>query len=194
MPNGSLQVYAAIAGQSAPLAGVTVSVFDEGGSLLARAVTGADGSAPELTLAAPDRALSLDAANTAARPYAVYALTAEKAGWQARGIAGVQVFDGQQTVARLEFLPADAALAAVQPPPVTIPEHALFAGTGGSAPAPAAAADPRVLSEVVIPRRITVHLGAPSSSARNVTVPFQEYIANVASSEVYPTWEGYRNS
>lgn len=40
-----------------------------------------------------------------------------------------------------------------------------------------------------IPRQITVHLGAPDSYAANVTVPFNEYVKNVASSEVYPTWE-----
>ena len=40
-----------------------------------------------------------------------------------------------------------------------------------------------------IPDRITVHLGAPDdSSAQNVTVPFVNYIQNVASSEIYPTW------
>ena len=39
-----------------------------------------------------------------------------------------------------------------------------------------------------IPETVTVHLGAPSSSAENVTLPFYEYIANVASSEIYPTW------
>ena len=39
-----------------------------------------------------------------------------------------------------------------------------------------------------IPEYITVHLGSPDSSAPNVTVPFVDYIANVASSEIYPTW------
>ncbi len=39
-----------------------------------------------------------------------------------------------------------------------------------------------------IPESITVHLGSPDSSAPNVTVPFSDYIKNVASSEVYPTW------
>ena len=43
--------------------------------------------------------------------------------------------------------------------------------------------------EPYIPRTITVHLGAPSdTSAENVTVPFPDYIKNVASSEIYPTW------
>lgn len=39
-----------------------------------------------------------------------------------------------------------------------------------------------------IPETITVHLGAPDSPAENVTVPFTEYVKNVASSEIYPTW------
>lgn len=40
-----------------------------------------------------------------------------------------------------------------------------------------------------IPQTITVHLGAPSSYAANVTVPFADYVKNVASSEIYPTWD-----
>lgn len=40
-----------------------------------------------------------------------------------------------------------------------------------------------------VPQRITVHLGAPSSDAANVTVSFSDYVKNVASSEIYPTWE-----
>ena len=40
----------------------------------------------------------------------------------------------------------------------------------------------------IIPTMIRVHLGAPDASARNITVPFTEYIKNVASSEIYPNW------
>ncbi len=40
----------------------------------------------------------------------------------------------------------------------------------------------------VIPETITVHLGPPNSDAPNVTVSFPDYIKNVASSEIYPTW------
>lgn len=40
-----------------------------------------------------------------------------------------------------------------------------------------------------IPESITVHLGSPNSSAENVTVSFSDYVKNVLSSEVYPTWE-----
>ena len=40
----------------------------------------------------------------------------------------------------------------------------------------------------IVPNRITVHLGAPSESVRDITIPFTDYISNVASSELYPTW------
>lgn len=40
-----------------------------------------------------------------------------------------------------------------------------------------------------VPQNITVHLGTPSSNAANVTLPFADYVKNVASSEIYPTWD-----
>ena len=40
----------------------------------------------------------------------------------------------------------------------------------------------------IVPEFITVHLGKPNTAARNVRVPFAQYIKNVASSEIYPTW------
>lgn len=41
----------------------------------------------------------------------------------------------------------------------------------------------------VVPSTITVHLGLPDEEAENVTVSFPDYVKNVASSEIYPTWE-----
>lgn len=40
-----------------------------------------------------------------------------------------------------------------------------------------------------VPQEITVHLGPPSSNTANVTLPFSDYVKNVASSEIYPTWD-----
>lgn len=40
----------------------------------------------------------------------------------------------------------------------------------------------------IIPTMITVHLGKPDEAAKNITVPFREYIKNVASSELYSNW------
>ncbi len=48
---------------------------------------------------------------------------------------------------------------------------------------------PEITVTPYIPQNITVHLGSPSSNAPNVTVPFIDYVKNVASSEIYPTWD-----
>ncbi len=40
-----------------------------------------------------------------------------------------------------------------------------------------------------IPKTITVHMGPPDQWAENITVNFPDYVKNVASSEIYPTWE-----
>ena len=170
MSKGSILIYTSAAGQAAPLPGVTLTVTDAGGSVRARLVTDADGFAEAADLPAPDAAYSLDAANTTVQPYALYRIEAALDGWQPLVLNGVQVFDAQQTVARL-------------------PPHTLFAGNGGSGPAPEGLLPGSVLSRIVVPKKITVHLGKPSANVRNVTVSFQSYIANVASSEVYPTWD-----
>ena len=44
------------------------------------------------------------------------------------------------------------------------------------------------VGEPYIPSTITVHLGRPDEAAENVTVSFPDYVKNVVSSEIYPTW------
>ena len=101
MPTGSIQVYASVAGQAAPLAGVQVAVLDESGVTVARLTTDEAGAAEATNLPAPNASYSLQETNTTVRPYAVYRLRADASGWQSQILDGVQVFDGQQTVARL---------------------------------------------------------------------------------------------
>ena len=40
----------------------------------------------------------------------------------------------------------------------------------------------------IVPNNITVHLGSPDEAVKNITIPFTDYISNVASNELYPTW------
>ena len=40
-----------------------------------------------------------------------------------------------------------------------------------------------------VPQQITVHLGPPDAFTENVTVSFSDYVKNVASSEIFPTWD-----
>ena len=186
MATGILRIQAFAARQSAPVEGVTVNIVGDG--FTAARMTDAEGNAADVTLTAPDCALSLEEDNTTRLPYAVCSLTASKAGYRTVRIQGIQVFAGQVTLAQPEMIPETEEGRDVENPPIVIPPHPLFAGGGGSGRAPADPCAPRVLDRVIIPKNITVHLGKPAASARNVTVSFRRYIANVASSEVYPTW------
>ena len=40
----------------------------------------------------------------------------------------------------------------------------------------------------IVPNNITVHLGKPDEAVKNITISFTDYISNVASNELYPTW------
>ena len=186
MATGILRIQAFAARQSSPVEGVTVNITGDG--FTASRTTDDEGNAADVVLTTPDCALSLDEDNTTRRPYAVCSLTAFKTGYRTVRIEGIQVFAGQVTLAQPEMIPETEEGRDVANPPVVIPTHALFAGDGGSGTAPTDECVPRVLDRVIIPKNITVHLGKPAASAQNVTVSFRNYIANVASSEVYPTW------
>lgn len=188
---GILRLQAFGARQSSPMEGVVFTV--QGDGFTVQHTTDAEGNAPDVTIDTPACTYSLDEANTTVRPYAVCSLTAAKAGYRTVRIEGVQVFPGQVTLAQPELIPDTEEGRDIPEAPVVIPTHALFAGYGGSGAQPVENCTPRVLDKVIIPKNITVHLGKPAASARNVTVSFRDYIANVASSEVYPTWADENN-
>ena len=182
---GTLRIQTFAARQSAPMEGVTVAVQGDGFTL--HCITDATGSAADIPVEAPACTLSLDEDNTI-RPYAVVSLTAAKSGYRTVRIEGIQIFAGQITLAQPAMIPVTEEGKDTPDAPIVIPPHPLFAGSGGSGAQPVENCTPRVLDKVIIPKNITVHLGKPAASARNVTVSFRDYIANVASSEVYPTW------
>ena len=187
---GTLRIQAFGARQSSPIEGVSITVAGDGFTV--QRVTDAEGNAADLAIEAPSCTLSLQEDNTT-RPYAVVSLTAAKQGYRTVRIEGVQIFAGQVTLAQPEMIPETEEGRDIASPPIVIPPHSLFSGDGGSGPQPVENCEPRVLSRVIIPKNITVHLGKPAASARNVTVSFRDYIANVASSEVYPTWADENN-
>ena len=187
MANGILRIQSFGARQSTPVPQVTVVIT--GPDFETTLITDDEGNAADLEIAAPACRYSLDENNTTVTPYSTVNLYAYREGYRPVEIQGVQIFAGQVTLAALEMIPAEGDVQPIADDPVIIPVHSLFAGTGGSGPAPAELCEGDwVLNQVVIPTNITVHLGKPAASARNVTVSFRDYIANVASSEVYPTW------
>jgi len=187
MANGILRIQSFAAQRSGPVQGVTVVVT--GANFETTRITDSAGNAADLIVAAPSRRYSLNETNTTVLPYSTVDLYAYREGYRPVEIRGIQIFDGQVTLAPLEMIPAVDGVLPAADQPVIIPTHPLFAGGGGSGPAPVELCDGEwVLEQVVIPKTITVHLGRPAAAAQNVTVSFRDYIANVASSEVYPTW------
>ena len=187
---GILRIQAFGARQSSPIEGVLVTV--SGNGFTSQRITDETGTAADLSIEAPSCALSLQEDNTI-RPYAVVSLTAAKSGYRTVRIEGIQIFAGQITLAQPAMIPVTEEGKDIPNAPIVIPPHPLFAGSGGSGAQPVENCTPRVLDKVIIPKNITVHLGKPAASARNVTVSFRDYIANVASSEVYPTWADENN-
>lgn len=196
MSTGILRIQTFTARQAGALPGVAVTVTGDG--FTQSFVTDQEGNAPDFLLPAPDVSLSFDQGNTTRQPYALVDITARLEGWQTLVLRGVQIFDGQVTLAPLEFAPSAAPgtfspqeRESIDRVEVEIPPHPLFAGSGSSGWAPVVENDDWVLNRVIIPKNITVHLGKPSANVSNVTVPFVDYISNVASGEIYPTWAGH---
>lgn len=194
MSNGILRVQTYAARQSAPVPNVRIRIqnADDTSAQVVEVYTDDEGNARDIELSAPPAALSLDE-DAVQRPYSVWNLTADKEGYQTVTLDGLQVFAGQVSLAQLEMRPMQR-LGAPAPLPDTfeVPPHALYRPEGVPSTAPVQLCEPApaVLTAPIIPETITVHLGRPAASAQNVTVSFRKYIANVASSEVYPTWVG----
>ena len=129
--------------------------------------------------------LSLREDNTI-RPMPFVDLTAARRGARTVRIQGVQIFAGRVTLAQPEMIPETEEDRDVVNPPHSHPEHSLFTGDGGLAADPIENYVPRVLDRVIIPKNIPRCIWASLRHPPCVTVSFRDYIANVASSEVYP--------
>lgn len=152
-------------------------------------VTDEDGYSQAVLVDTPNKSLSLDKQNTEI-PYATYDIVAEAKGFLPFEMYGVEVFSGETSLVTINFLPAtNSGLYRSASAPFDIEPHGLFDDSGGSGLPPISECPTlKVLQVPIIPRLITVHLDKPNVAARNVEVSFRDYIKNVASSEVYPTW------
>jgi peptidoglycan hydrolase-like protein with peptidoglycan-binding domain len=101
----------------------------------------------------------------------------------------VQIFDGETTVLPVNMEAAPPGLSGADQefiiPPSTLITQSEWEQNGP----PEEQRRARMLREVIIPTYIVVHLGSPSNTeAENLRVNFTDYIKNVASHELYPTW------
>ncbi len=201
MPTGKLIFVLRTATEALPING-SVTVTDESGNTVYYEflTAASSGISREATLETPPKSLSLDSEDTI-RPYSIYKITVRAEGNYRMEIYGVQMFEDSDTHLPIDLVPLPSGISSPDDAEIIIiriPEH-ILRSVLPQAPTPpeaeqivSASADaiPAVTigEGVFIPETVTVHLGAPDEAAANVTVGFIDYIKNVASSEIYPTW------
>lgn len=153
-----------------------------------------DGKTRALSLYTYDKYLS-EEPDASIKPYKTYDAIIVSNNYQSKYIKGIPIFAGITSVQKVQMAPKGRGIDSIDF--INIPPNALtldsellqieedfnsyynnYNNQDGA----------KILREVVIPEYITVHLGSPTSYAQNVTVSFTDYIKNVASSEIYPTW------
>lgn len=186
MARGSLIVEVTYGEGALPVPGIQVRIYSDEQNYDAIFYTNEEGKTPEVVLEAPSIEYSLEEDNTQ-MPYATYDVEIRQDGTVMNHISGVQVFGNITSLQQIDLNPIVSF--SVEGNEINIPKHTLLAGNGGSGhQEPVADIMQFVLAYPIIPRYMRVHLGRPGSNARIVTVPFADYIKNVASSEIYPTW------
>lgn len=124
------------------------------------------------------------------QPYSEYNILIKAPGFAPVSVNGAELFSGQTSIQSIRLIPlVEGGNARV----VIIPPNVLFGNFPPKIPEseikPVTSNNEIVLNEVVVPETIVVHDGIPSdTTATNYYVPFIDYIKNVASSEIYPTW------
>ncbi|MCL2081074.1 MAG: peptidoglycan-binding protein [Oscillospiraceae bacterium] len=215
MGKGKLKVTLYLGDEARPVGNVKVLIKNPvSGDTLYELTADENGVTPSVELDAPDRENSLDPYGSMPRSGRYDVHVPPQKGYKHVIVHGVDIFDGETSILPVQMHPAiegdtraentdeyfipekhgaDEDNGRGQPrrntargraplpdPPETAP---LTAAAGFAVPAASITAN-----DVAIPTHITVHLGSPNAYARNVRVPFADYIKNVASSEIFPTW------
>ena len=190
MGKGTLIIQARTAEDALPLSGVRVRISDHQGRVLYNLITDESGETEQITLEAVDQETSLNPDYTGT-PYTTYNLEAEKEGFNSLIINDIQIFDRENAIQPLELIPMLESQTVPTTQEIFIGKHAVEMTEPRNQIGPTMqpfTIQPFILRHVIIPNPITVHLGAPTSYASNVQVLFADYVKNVASSEIYPTW------
>ncbi len=152
-------------------------------------VTGGDGKSSVVRIGAPDAEFSfVEALDEYA--YSLVDVYVEADGFVPVFVRGVQIFPSLQSELPLNLEPDVSLFPRGYVQRYTVPDNAVVSAPLRIREFNESEITTDVLPEVVIPENIVVHLGTPSNNAaENLTVPFTEYIKNVASSEIFPTWD-----
>lgn len=185
MAIGYLLIQARTAHDAVPLKGVQIKIFDDKGNSIYQLSTDESGETQVIPLKTLDKSFSQNQ-YFSGTPYLTYSVLAQAAGFQSLSISSIPIFDGETAVLPLTLTPMQQLQRTPTQTEIYIGKPAVAMTEMRNQEGPSA--EPYVLRQVVIPNPITVHLGSPGASASNVQVSFPDYVKNVASSEIYPTW------
>lgn len=191
---GFLKVKVRTGDNAIPIENAFVKVKSPNGETLYESTTDVNGDTTTFSLAAPNKKYTFDPEymNSA---YSVYNVDIAADGYTDMHIHNVEIIDSQTAVLieqlkplisetnpniseNIDIEPIAMALPIQRIQDKRPPKHKSSSNITSF-----------TLSEVIIPDYITVHLGAPTDGhAKNTRVHFIDYIKNVASSEIYPTW------
>lgn len=192
MPKGYLIVNVYSGTIANPVKNATVTISKDEQEIIST-TTNEDGQTEMITLDTVSKSYSEEEQNEI-RPYETYNILVTALGLTNTKVENVQIFEDITSIQNVYLTSIDEnqkeeiqevtpnTLWGDYPPNIETPEIE-------EQNEQEAQIAPFVLSRVLIPENIIVHDGTPSnSSAPNYTVPFIDYIKNVASSEIYSTW------
>lgn len=169
-----------------PVHNATVTVSKNGKDIIT-VNTNENGQTAPIILDTVDKSYSEEEQH-ATRPYETYDVLVTALGLTPTKIQDVQIFDGVTSIQNFFLTSIDEDqkedISSVTPNTLwqEYPQSIIEENNE-------ATITPYVLSQVLMPENIIVHDGIPTNfNAPNYTVPFIDYIKNVASSEIYSTW------
>jgi len=187
---GFLTIQARTGDDILPVANAKVIIKRPDGPMLYETVTNANGNTESFALTAPNMALTLDPSYTQPA-YSICDVEISSTGFVTTFIRDIEIVDTQTSILPISMRPVAIGSETRSRSIIIIPPKSLLQSKPDEQAGPPDVPLPegRVLSDVVIPDYITVHLGRPdNATARNIRVKFSEYIKNVVSSEIYSTW------
>lgn len=146
------------------------------------------GRSKNIEVKTPEKSLSLKPYEEGILPYGVYDIEVDSEKDGKVVVEGVSVFEENTSIQNIEIVHENNKNNFKSSPKQIVISPQKLVMKNGLGTKQGISITPYVLDEVYIPEFIIVHLGAPSAAAENVTVGFIDYIKNVASSEIYPTW------
>lgn len=188
--SGRLVFFVTRVSTTIPIPNAQIQVFssEEPDNLLYTLVTNSSGQTEAITLPTPPLSYSLNADSP--QPFSQYRFIILADGYEPLTINGSEMLADETSIQPAALVPIRFGTGAGT---INIPIHTLVGDYPAKIPEeeikPIDESGEIVLSRVVIPETIIVHDGVPNdNTAPNYYVPYRDYIKNVVSSEIFPTW------